>query len=93
MDRCIYIIVKINKSFLQIYAPTSQHPDEKLEQSVKKTSITILGGDFNAKIGNKDDEGTYGFGIGNKKRNTLANVAANETGSTKNGVVTKRNAS
>ena len=81
-DRIAYIKLQINRQhtmkIIQVYAPTTSHPDEVVEDlyndideifTTEKTSFTILMGDLNAKVGvRKDDEekGVGPFGIGNR---------------------------
>ncbi len=80
-ERVAGIIIKLNKrcklKVLQVYAPTSTHSDEEVEQfyedaeeAMKKhnTHFSIVVGDFNAKIGMKNvGESAVGhFGIGTR---------------------------
>ena len=73
-DRCLLLKLKAKPfdiSIIQVYAPTSDHPEEELEEfyesvnstikEVKSTDVLIVMGDFNAKVGNQK----YGKIIGN----------------------------
>jgi len=63
-DRVIYVTLKINSKYsmqiIQAYAPTSASTDEEIEafyedltaaRNTERTKLTIIIGDFNAKVG------------------------------------------
>lgn len=65
-DRVIYIILKISKRYdmqlIHCYVPTSSSEDKSIEKlyehidqarTLENTYYTVVTGDFNAKIGNK----------------------------------------
>jgi len=67
-DSVLYIVIKPNPQYaikiIQVYAPTSSHPDEEIEQLYEDISttksdgacqFTIVMGDFNAKVGRRTD--------------------------------------
>ncbi|XP_072030583.1 craniofacial development protein 2-like [Amphiura filiformis] len=81
-ERLAQLTVKINKRYkikvIQVYAPTSTHNDEEVDKLYEeitellknsKTQFTIVMGDFNAKVGKREDgeECTIGkFGSGER---------------------------
>lgn len=83
--RVCYVILKLNQRYnikiIQAYAPTSQHPDEDIESfyddvnqamSTFPAYFTVLVGDFNAKLGKKQNDeetslGCYGVGERNER--------------------------
>ena len=73
-----------NMNIIQLYAPTSTHEDEGIDefydkvqhalQNVKSNEITIVMGDLNAKIGegsHRDVVGRFGLGERNERGNRL----------------------
>ncbi|XP_048516546.1 craniofacial development protein 2-like [Dendroctonus ponderosae] len=88
-NRVMYLIYKLNTRYLlkmiQVYAPTSTHADAEVEVFYddintaihqELTHYSMLIGDFNAKLGHKEDEtetplGTHGFGVRNERGQTL----------------------
>ena len=73
-----------NVNIIQVYAPTSDHSDEVVEafyeqlqtalNLTKKSEVTIIMGDFNAKIGSgarEDIVGRYGLGVANERGDRL----------------------
>jgi len=92
-DRLAFIIIKINTKFsikiVQVYAPTTAHEDEEVEEMYdelaeivdnKTTHYTIVMGDFNAKIGTRnqgeeDVMGKFGFGTRNERGQRLIEFA------------------
>ena len=92
-DRLAFIILKINTNYsvkiVQVYAPTTAHEDEEVEELYdeladimdnKTTHYTIVMGDFNAKIGtrNQGEEnvmGKFGFGTRNERGQRLIEFA------------------
>ncbi|XP_072028100.1 uncharacterized protein [Amphiura filiformis] len=67
-ERLAQLTVKINKRYkikvIQVYAPTSTHNDEEVDKLYEeitellknsKTQFTIVMGDFNAKVGKRED--------------------------------------
>lgn len=94
-DRVIYVIININKKitlkYIQVYAPTSHEDDEveisyeDIARAIKEnaTTHTILGGDFNAKIGRGAEPteihiGQFGLGTRNERGKMLANFLERE---------------
>lgn len=87
--RVCFLVLKLNQRYsikiIQVYAPTSTYSDEDLEtfyediamaMSKVPTHFTVIVGDFNAKIGRKQDEsefslGQYGIGERNDRGNFL----------------------
>ena len=65
-----------NLSIIQVYAPTTAYDDNEIEsfyesvQQIKNQDITIIMGDFNAKIGEGSEPNGYGWTTRpwNKKR-------------------------
>jgi endonuclease/exonuclease/phosphatase family metal-dependent hydrolase len=92
-DRLAFIILKINTNYsvkiVQVYAPTTAYEDEEVEELYdeladimdnKTTHYTIVMGDFNAKIGsrNQGEEnvmGKFGFGTRNERGQRLIEFA------------------
>ncbi|CAK1594245.1 unnamed protein product [Parnassius mnemosyne] len=83
--RVAYLILRITKRYslkvIQVYAPTSAHPDEEVEEMYEdisramhssKTQYTVLMGDFNAKLGTREKVGKFGIGQRNPKGQQLA---------------------
>ena len=74
---------------IQLYTPTTSHDDQEIieiyqeiENLIKKdkTHFTIITGDFNAKIGKKEDAkeiamGNFGIGHRNERGRTLLDFA------------------
>ncbi|XP_038206257.1 uncharacterized protein LOC119828225 [Zerene cesonia] len=67
-SRVAYLILRISKRYsmkvIQVYAPTSTHPDEEVEAMYEdisraihssKTHFNVVMGDFNAKLGERGD--------------------------------------
>lgn len=87
--RVVYLILKLNERYkikiTQAYAPTTTHPDDEVErfyEDVSKavhempTYYNLVIGDFNAKLGHKEDDseiamGNHGFGERNERGRTL----------------------
>ncbi|CAG4972652.1 unnamed protein product [Parnassius apollo] len=84
--RVAYLILRISKRYsqkvIQVYATTSAHPDEEVEEMYEdisramnssKTHYTVLMGDFNAKLGTRENnELKLGkFGVGQRNRSFL----------------------
>lgn len=87
--RVCFVVIKLNQRYsikvIQVYAPTSTHTDEEVEMfyddvamalSKAPTYFSFITGDFNAKIGKKEDEGEFslgqhGIGERNERGNTL----------------------
>lgn len=90
-DRVIYVSLKLNEMYsikvIQAYAPTSTHDDEEVETFYEDVSkameenrahYQILAGDFNAKLGKREDVsessiGNYGYDQRNERGDTLLN--------------------
>ena len=84
-DRIIYVKIQgspININLIQVYAPTTGHDDEEVEdfyqklnkvrEQAKSHEITIVMGDLNAKIGQGregDLVGNFGLGERNERGN------------------------
>lgn len=78
---------KITLKIIQVYAPTSTHPDEEIDEFYEKiietntcyhSTYTLIIGDFNAKIGQRLEEtesyiGEFGYGVRNDRGETLVN--------------------
>ncbi|KAG7307782.1 hypothetical protein JYU34_006375 [Plutella xylostella] len=88
--RVCYVNLTLNSRYavkvIQVYAPTSKHPDEEVEtfyEEVEKAYLenpchfTIIMGDFNAKVGpplaNETSVGQFGLGTRNARGQTLVN--------------------
>ena len=96
-ERIIKIIIQLNKKYtiqlIQVYAPTTSHSDDEVEdlyEQIYKTmkedkcNTTIIMGDFNAKIGTSNDinetsTGKFGSGNRNDRGNRMIDFA-NYTG-------------
>ena len=82
-DRVAQLTLKINKKYnlniIQAYLPTTSHPDEVVDSTYEdienllresRAQMNIIMGDFNAKIGKKDNTDvetcTGPFGLGNR---------------------------
>ncbi|CAK1602653.1 unnamed protein product [Parnassius mnemosyne] len=93
--RVAYLILRITKRYslkvIQVYAPTSAHPDEKVEEIYEdisraihssKTHYTVLMGDFIAKLGTRENGelkvGKFGIGQRNLRGQQLANFMEKE---------------
>ncbi|XP_063539716.1 uncharacterized protein LOC134748833 [Cydia strobilella] len=76
---------------IQVYAPTSTHPDDEVEAMYEdisramhssKTHFTVVMGDFNAKLGKRDGEelrvGQFGVGRRNHRGHLLAGFMEKE---------------
>ena len=91
-DRIAWIEIKLSKRYslkvIQVYAPTSQCPDEEIESfyddigqvmDQENTKYTLLIGDFNAKVGKKEigesSVGNFGVGERNGRGELLVNFA------------------
>ena len=87
-DRVASVTIRISKGYkiriVQVYAPTSLSSQEELdefyedlytEMKYKKAHFNIIMGDFNAKVGNGDEEcvGNFGYGIRNERGDDLIN--------------------
>ncbi|KAG1651907.1 Craniofacial development protein 2 [Nymphon striatum] len=86
-ERCILLKIKAKPfdiAIIQIYAPTQDWSDEKIEsfyeniqntiKQLKSTDVLMVIGDFNAKVGNesyKDIVGKYGLGKKNDRGDRL----------------------
>lgn len=70
----------VNVNIIQVYAPTAEKSDELIEEFydqlkdlmklVKNNEVTIIMGDFNAKVGNESEDeivGRYGLGTRNER--------------------------
>lgn len=82
-NRVIYLVIRLNNRYelkiIHIYAPTTQHSDEEVEMFYDEidtalrdhhTQFTILCGDFNAKIGMKENDTETALGkFGSEGRN------------------------
>ncbi|XP_030747131.1 craniofacial development protein 2-like [Sitophilus oryzae] len=91
--RVICLTIKLNKKYsvkvIQAYAPTTESTDDELENFYEdvstalqngKTHYTMLIGDFNAKVGSKQDEAEtsvsyHGLGSRNERGDTLIDFA------------------
>lgn len=87
-DRILMVQIQsttINVNILQVYAPTQDYEQEEIEKfyhdlekvlaPTKKHDLNIIMGDFNAKIGEGEQEdiiGKYGLGIRNERGDMLA---------------------
>ncbi|CAK1595319.1 unnamed protein product [Parnassius mnemosyne] len=93
--RVAYLILRITKRYslkvIQVYAPTSARPDEEVEEMYEdisramhssKTQYTVLMGDFNAKLGTRENSelkvGKFGIGQRNPRGQQLADFMEKE---------------
>ncbi|CAG4945202.1 unnamed protein product [Parnassius apollo] len=93
--RVAYLILRITKRYslkvIQVYAPTSAHSDEEVEEMYEdiskaihssKTHYTVLMGDFNAKLGTRESGelklGKFGVGQRNRRGQQLADFMEKE---------------
>lgn len=94
--RIIYIIIKISSKYslkvIQVYAPTSEYDDEEVESLYEEltmsiqenhTQYTLVIGDFNAKVGKKEEEtetciGDFGIDDRNERGHMLINYLESE---------------
>jgi hypothetical protein len=90
-ERLAAITIRINKKYtlkiIQVYAPTSTHKDDEIEELYDeidkllqtKTQYTIVMGDFNCKVGRKQEEedvvGEFGGGERNDRGENLVEFA------------------
>lgn len=90
-SRVIYLVIRLNTRYslkiIQAYAPTSDSDEEDVEVFYEDlntalhdspTHFTIMMGDFNAKLGRKQDEaesslGAFGYGKRNERGDRLLN--------------------
>ncbi|KAG6440869.1 hypothetical protein O3G_MSEX001433 [Manduca sexta] len=94
-SRVVYLILRISKRYslkvIQVYAPTSTHPDEEVEEMYEdisraihtsKTYFNVVMGDFNAKLGMRSDAelkvGKFGHGQRNLRCQRLADFLEKE---------------
>ncbi|XP_028178547.1 craniofacial development protein 2-like [Ostrinia furnacalis] len=94
-SRVAYLILRVSKRYslkvIQVYAPTSTHPDEEVEAMYEdisraihatKTHFNVVMGDFNAKLGMRGDDelrvGQYGYGRRNPRGQRLAEFLEKE---------------
>ena len=90
-----YLILRITKRYslkvIQVYAPTTSHPDDEVEAlyedisraiQTSKTQFTVVMGDFNAKIGMREGAeprvGKFGVGTRNPRGQRLAEFLERE---------------
>lgn len=89
--RVVYVCLKLNNKYslkiIQAYAPTSTYTNEEVEEFYEdisraieenRTQYTMVIGDFNAKLGKREDEaeiavGPYGFDERNERGEMLLN--------------------
>ena len=93
--RVAYLILRISERYslkvIQVYAPTSTHPDDEVEAMYEdvsraihasKTHFTVVMGDFNARLGKRDGDeqkvGPFGFGQRNHRGHMLADFLEKE---------------
>lgn len=106
--RVAYLVLRITKKYslkiIQVYAPTSAHSDDEVETMYEdisramhsfKTHITIVMGDFNARLGKRSEGelrvGPFGFGNRNHRGNLLAGFMEKEELFMMNSFFQKRN--
>ncbi|KAL0868479.1 hypothetical protein ABMA27_007962 [Loxostege sticticalis] len=94
-SRVAYLILRLSKRYslkvIQVYAPTSKHPDEEVEvmyedisRAIHKstTYFNVVMGDFNAKLGKRGDGelkvGEFGYGQRNSRGQRLAEFLEKE---------------
>ena len=93
--RVAYLILRISKRYslkvIQVYAPTSTHPDEEVEAMYEdisraihasKTHFSVVMGDFNARLGQRSGNelkvGQFGVGQRNQRGQRLAEFMEKE---------------
>ena len=93
--RVAYLILRISSRYslkvIQVYAPTSAHPDDEVETMYEdiskamhgsKTHFTVVMGDFNAKLGKRDGDelqvGQFRVGHRNRRGHQLASFMEKE---------------
>ncbi|XP_028167508.1 craniofacial development protein 2-like [Ostrinia furnacalis] len=93
--RVAYLILRITKRYslkvIQVYAPTTEHPDDEVETMYEDISraihssrshFTVVMGDFNAKLGRRSDNelkvGQFGYGERNARGQLLAGFMERE---------------
>ena len=89
-NRVASVTIRISKRYkiriIQVYAPTSVSSQEELEEfyddlqtemRYKKTHYLVIMGDFNAKVGKRDEDcvGSFGYGVRNDRGDDLINFA------------------
>ncbi|KAL0893365.1 hypothetical protein ABMA27_014952 [Loxostege sticticalis] len=94
-SRVAYLILRVSKRYslkvIQVYAPTSKHPDEEVEVMYEdisraihksKTYFNVVMGDFNAKLGRQRDGelrvGEFGYRQRNSKGQRLVEFLGKE---------------
>ncbi|TLM13197.1 hypothetical protein FEC36_18500, partial [Acinetobacter baumannii] len=94
-SRVVYLVLKISKRYslkiVQVYAPSTSHPDDEVEATYEDISrairnsqshFTVVMGDFNAKLGRRGDDelkvGPFGFGQRNPRGQMLADFMEKE---------------
>lgn len=95
-NRVAYLIIKLTDRYslkvVQVYAPTSTHSDDEVEDMfddisralhfTTKTHYTVVMGDFNAKVGvqicGESAVGSHGFGSRNHRGQMLVNFLERE---------------
>ncbi len=94
-SRVAYLILRVSNRYslkvIQVYAPTSTHPDEEVEVMYEdisraihtnKTYFNVVMGDFNAKLGTRGDNelrvGQFGYGQRNHRGQRLAEFLEKE---------------
>lgn len=79
-NRVIHLVIRLNSRYelkiIHVYAPTTQHSDEKVEMfydeidTALRDQFTILCGGFNAKIGIKENDTDTALNSGRKEETT-----------------------
>ncbi|KAI8420615.1 hypothetical protein MSG28_007859 [Choristoneura fumiferana] len=94
-SRVAYLILRITDRYslkvIQMYAPTSTHPDDEVEAMYEEISqaihssetyFTVVMGDFNAKVGTQNGDelrvGPYGYGQRNQRGQRLVDFLEKE---------------
>lgn len=95
-NRVIYLVLNVSQRYqmqaIQVNAPTSKACDEDIKQlygdittarRAEKARFSLIIGDFNAKVGIKDDDritsmGNFGIGIRNPRGDMLLEYTQNE---------------
>lgn len=95
-SRVAYLIIKLTERYslkvVQVYAPTSAHSDDEVEEMfddisralhfTTKTHYNVVMGDFNAKVGvqncSESVVGSHGFGVRNHRGRMLVNFLERE---------------